>query len=168
MIDLKFSCPSCGQHIQCDETHAGENLPCPGCAHLVRVPNKDAAAIEPTPPVVENSPPAPEGSKASYVPIETVKPKDDKTVPTLEENFLAESGTSAPASPPLTEREQQIAAARAAHAAQAAPPVKPRLSFILSGGEAPPPEENKMALAGAEPKKTDAGDSSRESESLSE
>ena len=167
MIDLKFSCPACGQHIQCDETHAGENFPCPGCAHLVRVPNKDAAAIEPTPPVVENTSAA-EGAKASYVPIETVKLKSDITVPTLEENFLADSTTPIAGEPPLTEREQQIAAARAAHAAQVAPPVKPRLSFILSGGEAPPPEENKMAIAGTETKKADGNDSSPESNSLSE
>jgi DNA-directed RNA polymerase subunit RPC12/RpoP len=38
MSDLKFSCPSCGQHIQCPEDHAGENIPCPECAHLIRVP----------------------------------------------------------------------------------------------------------------------------------
>ena len=38
MKELKFICPSCGQHIQCDCQHAGENVPCPSCAVLVRVP----------------------------------------------------------------------------------------------------------------------------------
>jgi hypothetical protein len=73
-------------------------------------------------------------------------------VPTLEENFLAESGTPLPANPPLTEREQEIAAARAAHSSQGIQTVKPRLSFILSGGEAPAPEENEAALNPTEQK----------------
>jgi hypothetical protein len=38
MSDLKFVCPSCGQHIQCENAHTGENIPCPGCARLIRIP----------------------------------------------------------------------------------------------------------------------------------
>src|SRR5215204_4647557 len=50
MNDLKFVCPSCGQHVECDSSHAGENFPCPACAALVRIPG-DAAFIEaPAPP----------------------------------------------------------------------------------------------------------------------
>jgi hypothetical protein len=66
-------------------------------------------------------------------------------VPTLEDNFLQESGTPTPSSPPMTEREHQIAAARAARPVVPSPTVKPRLSYILSGGEAPVPEENEHA-----------------------
>jgi len=76
-------------------------------------------------------------------------------VPTLEENFLEESGTPLPTSPPLTEREQQLAAARAAHPVQPVQNVKPRLSFILSGGAAPVPEENQTALNHGEHKPHD-------------
>jgi len=136
MSDLKFSCPSCAQHIQCDESYAGEKLPCPGCGSLVRVP-VDApivtkATVAPTTPV-----PAPTGVA---------------NVPTLEENFLQESGAPLPSTPPITEREQKIAAARAAHPLQPNPQVKPRLSYILSGGEAPVPAENQTASGHGEQK----------------
>lgn len=128
MSDLKFNCPSCGQHIKCDESHAGENLPCPGCAHLIRVPH-DAEIVREVPP-----PPPANTSGAGIA-----------EVPTLEDNFLAESGTPLPTPPPVTEREAQLAAAKAAseHNKKV---IKPRLSFILSGGQAPVREENEHAL----------------------
>ena len=138
MSDLKFSCPSCGQHIQCDETYAGEKIPCPGCAAVVRVPT-DAPVVAKAPAPVVPPPPA---SVALGL----------GSVPTLEENFLAESGTPLPTAPPLTEREQQIAAARAAHPVNPSQQVKPRLSFILSGGAAPAPQENETASLSVEQK----------------
>jgi hypothetical protein len=142
MSDLKFSCPACGQHIQCDSTHAGENLPCPACAHLIRVPADAAIVVKPPPAAANGS----SEEKASYTPAETVEKKNGESVPTLEENFLAGPGGPMPGETPLTEREQQIAEARKVHAVQIAPPVKPRLSFILSGGAAPPREENESAV----------------------
>ena len=39
MRGIKFTCPSCSQHIECDESYAGENFPCPGCATQIRVPD---------------------------------------------------------------------------------------------------------------------------------
>src|SRR5262245_59461013 len=132
MSDLKFSCPSCAQHIRCDESYAGEKLPCPSCAALVRVPT-DAPIVLKAPPPAEPTAPATFGGGVA-------------AVPTLEENFLGETAAALPTTPPLTEREQQIAAARAAHPMQGLPAVKPRLSFILSGGEAPRAEENQTAL----------------------
>jgi hypothetical protein len=45
MNEMKFTCPSCGQHVECDASHAGENFPCPACAMLVRVPS-DAGFTE--------------------------------------------------------------------------------------------------------------------------
>lgn len=126
MSDVKFSCPSCGQHIKCDESHVGANIPCPGCAHLVRVPANAALVLDKPIPV------------------------NPMAVPTLDENFAAQedAGAALPSNPPVTEREQQIAAARAARA-QSEPAIKPRLSFILSGGEKPPPEENESAVTTA-------------------
>jgi hypothetical protein len=135
MSDLKFSCPSCGQHIQCDETHAGKNLPCPDCAHLIRVPNN--AEIIREAPVSTTT-----GSSAIGA----------GNVPTLDENL---AGASLPTDPPMTEREHELAAARAAHATQATQVVKPRLSFILSGGEAPAREENESALSSPEQKNSE-------------
>lgn len=38
MPELKFTCPSCGQRIQCSPDCANQNVPCPACASLVRVP----------------------------------------------------------------------------------------------------------------------------------
>jgi hypothetical protein len=152
MSDLKFSCPSCGQHIQCERSYAGEKLPCPGCATLIRVPN-DAEIVITTPPPAANPASAAAGAGIA-------------SVPTLEENFLAESGTPLPTAPPLTEREQEIAAARAAHPAQGTQVVKPRLSFILSGGAAPIAEENEIALSHGEPK--DSSHPSPETKSLHE
>jgi hypothetical protein len=131
MSDLKFTCPSCGQHVQLDASYAGEKIPCPSCAAVVRVP-VDAPTVTPT-PITDDAPaaPAPGGSLA---------------VPTLEDNFGHENGTPAvPSTPPMTEREQQLAAARAAHPVLAMPTVKPRLSYILSGGQAPVPQENESA-----------------------
>src|SRR6185312_951559 len=120
-------CPSCAQHIQCDETYAGERIPCPNCATLVRIPvDAPLATSKPIPAAI---PPAPPGPGAA-------------NVPTLEENFLEESGTPLPSTPPMTEREQQIAAARAARPVVPNPTVKPRLSYILSGGQAPVQQEN--------------------------
>jgi hypothetical protein len=138
MSDLKFSCPSCGQHIQCEESHAGEKIPCPGCALLIRVPT-DAPIVRKT-------------SLPATTPPPSAAPPGMGPVPTLEENFLAESGTPLPTTPPVTEREQEIAAARAAHPVLPSSQVKPRLSFILSGGEAPAAQENESASHSVEQK----------------
>ena len=95
MRDLKFSCPTCGQHIQCEESYAGEKIPCPGCAALIRVPTDAPIAIK-TPAPVPVAPPRPPAPAAAAPGV--------GAVPTLEENFLAESGTPVPTAPPLTER----------------------------------------------------------------
>lgn len=130
MSDLKFTCASCGQHIQCDQDYANERIPCPNCGTVVRVPVD--APIVPHTPAPAAAPPAPTATNGLEV-------------PTLEENFSHDSGAAVPSTPPLTEREQQIAAARAAHPVLPTPPVKPRLSYILNGGVAPPPAENDHA-----------------------
>jgi len=131
MSDLKFTCSSCGQHIQCDQDYANERIPCPNCGAVVRVP-VDAPIVTKT--AVNPTAVAPT-TPAGGTPI----------VPTLEDNFLQEAGTPIPSTPPMTEREQQIAAARAARPVLPASTVKPRLSYILNGGKAPPREENEHA-----------------------
>jgi DNA-directed RNA polymerase subunit RPC12/RpoP len=129
MSDLKFTCASCGQHIQCDQDYANERIPCPNCGAVVRVP-VDAPIVTPAP--------IPEA-------VHPAAPTSAALVPTLEDNFGQESGAPAPSTPPMTEREQQIAAARAARPVIPMPTVKPRLSYILNGGEAPAKEENEHA-----------------------
>lgn len=141
MNDLRFSCPYCGQHVQCEASHANENIPCPSCAQLIRVPQK--ADIVPTKPPATNNPFAADESKVSYTKTEDTVPEK---VPTLDE-ALERQSSSPEGNAPVTEREQQIAAARASHTTKPISQVKPRLSFILSGGQAPPPEENEHALS---------------------
>jgi hypothetical protein len=143
MSDLKFSCPSCGQHIQCDEAHAGENIPCPACAVLVRVPAA-AAIVEPAIPTTAANP---FEEKVSYTPTGSIDSGPEK-VPTLEENISPKANAPAgdAGAPASTEREHQIAEARAHRPIEVATTVKPRLSFVLSGGQAPAPEENDSAV----------------------
>ena len=38
MADLKFSCPQCDQHLQCDEQLSGRQIQCPHCKVLIRIP----------------------------------------------------------------------------------------------------------------------------------
>ena len=35
---LKFSCPGCGQHIECEVTYGGMVIPCPSCSAQMQVP----------------------------------------------------------------------------------------------------------------------------------
>ena len=131
MSDLKFTCSSCGQHIQCDQDYANERIPCPNCGTVVRVP-VDAPIVTKA-AVPDAVPPTPATTKGL-------------DVPTLEDNFLQqETGAPVPSTPPMTEREQQIAAARAAHPAVSSSTIKPRLSYLLNGGDAPPSDENELA-----------------------
>jgi hypothetical protein len=111
---------------------------------LIRVPSSGK--------VVSATPPAAGEEKASYTPTKPERSSSGE-VPTLEENFAGKTEGGQP----VTEREQQLAAARAQHSGQGTTYVKPRLSFILSGGQAPAPEENEAALAHEE-KKPDASE----------
>jgi hypothetical protein len=73
MNELKYVCPSCGQHVECDSSHAGENFPCPLCAALVRVPSEAAftdAAASPASPTA--APLAAELGKIFYTGSEPV------------------------------------------------------------------------------------------------
>jgi|GEM_PF-4383452 hypothetical protein len=78
MKEIKFLCPSCGQRIQFEPGHAGENVPCPSCATMIRLP-LTAEPIEST--EVENDASlfsSPGGEKVSYAPIPaTVGLKDE-------------------------------------------------------------------------------------------
>src|SRR4051812_8342862 len=99
MKELKFTCLSCGQHIQCDPAHAGENVPCPGCAVLIRVPALDSLADVPSlqiaadtiPPLVDDS------EKVSYVPTKSSADSQQKANP-------APSPTPASAGKPASPR----------------------------------------------------------------
>src|SRR5208283_4605666 len=38
MAEFKFSCPQCGQHIQCDPGYSGAQINCPSCQQAIVVP----------------------------------------------------------------------------------------------------------------------------------
>lgn len=60
MVDMKFSCPQCGQHISCGEPWAGYQIECPTCHSMIVVPQIQAPSL-PSPASV----PISEGSKAA-------------------------------------------------------------------------------------------------------
>ena len=43
---LRFSCPWCGQHIECDTGWAGVVLPCPACGKNMTAPSAPALAVK--------------------------------------------------------------------------------------------------------------------------
>ena len=53
MSDLKFSCPQCQQHIQCEENYAGTEITCPACSARMMVPG-----VARTPPPSANACPS--------------------------------------------------------------------------------------------------------------
>ena len=52
MAEFKFSCPQCGQHIQCDAAYSGAQINCPSCQQAIVVPQATSTAAAPpaTPP----------------------------------------------------------------------------------------------------------------------
>jgi len=38
MSDFKFACPHCAQRLRVDERHAGRQILCPKCQHLIVIP----------------------------------------------------------------------------------------------------------------------------------
>ena len=37
--EFKFFCSHCDQPLQCEARFAGRQIQCPGCKHLIRIPN---------------------------------------------------------------------------------------------------------------------------------
>ena len=64
MIEFKFSCPNCSQHIHCNDAYSGLQINCPTCKNQIIVPSapgsissKSAAITPPTSPVAQTSVP---------------------------------------------------------------------------------------------------------------
>jgi len=59
MAEFKFSCPQCGQHIQCDVGYSGMQINCPSCQQAIVVPQapRSTATAPPAPPVPPASQP---------------------------------------------------------------------------------------------------------------
>jgi predicted RNA-binding Zn-ribbon protein involved in translation (DUF1610 family) len=55
--DLRFECPSCGQHLAVEEKGAGMTVNCPGCNQPVKIPSRSAAPPPvPVVPAVKQTP----------------------------------------------------------------------------------------------------------------
>jgi len=59
MAEFKFSCPQCGQHIQCDTGYSGTQINCPSCQQAIVVPQAPRFAAAPTAASAPPPPPAP-------------------------------------------------------------------------------------------------------------
>jgi len=193
MSVLKFECPGCGQHLECDRACSGDIIHCPRCCAQLRIPFESMAHIEGSivraelvaaPPAQVAQPESEAEKPSAKQPKELIcpvceaqlrvppadGPKD--AIPTAE--LVRKATRQAPLAPPqaqasapeqmsLEEREKQIAAAREAHPVSLYPPIKPRMDFVRTG-EAPPQRDGQSAPQKASPSET-RGDSNK---SLSE
>lgn len=64
MPEFKFSCPQCGQRIQCDTAYVGAQINCPACQQAITVPQASGAAAPP--PVL---PPVTPAGRATAAPV---------------------------------------------------------------------------------------------------
>lgn len=80
MSDMKFACPHCRQHVQCDASHAGRKIACPNCTAWLRIPR-------------------PAASGSQLVEAELLSPPTSKTQPI--ESTAADSGAAPPPVPKL-------------------------------------------------------------------
>ncbi len=51
MAEFKFSCPQCGQNIQCGTGYSGTQINCPVCQQAIAVPPAPPSAVPPAMPV---------------------------------------------------------------------------------------------------------------------
>src|SRR5512137_2547799 len=66
MIEFKFACPSCGQHIQVTDAYSGLQVNCPACQKPMLVP--EAPGTLP-PRAAMGVPPAPSAQSEPVVPM---------------------------------------------------------------------------------------------------
>jgi outer membrane lipoprotein-sorting protein len=87
MAEFKFSCPQCGQHIQCDTGYSGVQINCPACQQAIVVPQ--APRFGAAPPAAPVPPSAPPG----------LATKQSTTVPATGRRFAGAPGAQPPAKP---------------------------------------------------------------------
>jgi len=84
MAEFKFSCPQCGQHIQCDSGYSGVQINCPTCQQAIVVPQAPRSAAAPSAPPAP--PPAPPG----------LSTKQSTVVPATGRRFAGAPGAQPP------------------------------------------------------------------------
>ena len=165
MTEIKFACPSCGQAIQGNPECANQNVPCPSCATLIRVP-ADAEFTE-SPELAPDANPfqSPE-AKVSYAEAgesqqqqETIAASPSnlarsKPVSAIREQLEASSPISRPAelhcTCPVCQSELRISVTAGAHTKPN--PVGDRLPESSAFGTKPQPSEQHLSLAEREKK----------------
>jgi hypothetical protein len=180
MSVLKFECPGCGQHMECNRACAGDIIHCPRCTAELRIPLGETPGAMLRAELILHAGQAcmPAGSPEQQhapEPVEALCPvceshlrvsvdENDNTgarpalaqlvrkgqkleTASIKETANEKNSDHADDAPKpdlahmtMEERERQIAKAREAHPIQISAPVKPRLSYILSG-EAPEPKK---------------------------
>jgi DNA-directed RNA polymerase subunit RPC12/RpoP len=76
MAEIKFSCPHCGQNIQCDPQWGGQQIACPACSNNLIVPRL-ASIVAPAPAA---SRPQPASQPQVAVRAANAAPKSSKTI----------------------------------------------------------------------------------------
>jgi outer membrane lipoprotein-sorting protein len=87
MAEFKFSCPQCGQHIQCDPGYSGMQINCPSCQQAIVVPQAPRFTAAPT--ASPGPPPAPPG----------LSTRQSTTVPATGRRFAGAPGAQPPVQP---------------------------------------------------------------------
>jgi hypothetical protein len=73
MSDFKFACPHCAQRLRVDDRHAGRQILCPKCRHLIAIPHPATASLSraPKPPPDSEATLAPHLSMAPSAPADS-------------------------------------------------------------------------------------------------
>jgi outer membrane lipoprotein-sorting protein len=91
MAEFKFSCPRCGQHIQCNPGYSGAQINCPSCQQAIVVPQAPHSAAAPSAPAAPLVPPVPPPTAPG------LSTKQSTTAPASGRRFAGAPGlTSAP------------------------------------------------------------------------
>ena len=109
MAEFKFSCPQCGQHIQCDVGYAGTQITCPSCQKAIVVPQSPySAAAAPASagrPAYEAPPPPPPPPGA----VPSIGTRQSTTVPASGQRFTgAPSLTGGPPAKPKSKALRNV------------------------------------------------------------
>src|SRR5947208_13021137 len=87
-MELKFECPTCGQHISATPAQIGVTAPCPNCNAAVIVPNASTLSppLQPSPPAADLKPVPTESTR-----MDIYVYKDDKQLGPFENVQVAEA-----------------------------------------------------------------------------
>ncbi len=71
MSEIKFACPACGQHLACESTNAGQQIPCPTCQATVTVPSPPPPRLGVAAPTLAVPPALPANAPRPARPLRT-------------------------------------------------------------------------------------------------